>query len=108
MIHTGNYILLLLLLDGLMPQRFSGSNTVSIMALVGKTEGKEGEGGLAKQVRISRKILCGALCVIPVMNSKIRLEGKRTTHWEQQKDVKKQDASLKAFSQQMCSCHTHH
>jgi len=43
-----------------MPQRFSGSNRASITASVEKTEGKEGEGGLTKQVHISRYyvVLC--------------------------------------------------
>lgn len=77
------------------------------MASAGKNEGKEQEGGLAKQVHISRKILHGALCVIPVSTSKTGLEGKRTIHYKQQKDLKKQEASLQAFSQQMYSCQTH-
>lgn len=55
------------------------------MALVGKTEGKEGEEGVDKQLHVSGKILHGALCVIPVTTSKIRLEGKRNIHWEQQR-----------------------
>lgn len=68
------------------------------MALAGKTEGKESDSSLAEQSHISRKILHGVLCVIPLTTSKIRLEGKRTIHCEQQNQLRKQDASLKAYS----------